>query len=99
MVVQTASVILNIVFAPILIFGWGTGVAYGVAGAAIATFIAIVIGTGWLALYFLPPDAYLKFRVAELRPRFGLWREMLKIGLPAGAEFALMRCTSFSFMR
>jgi putative MATE family efflux protein len=90
MVVQTATVILNIVLAPILVFGWGTGVAFGVAGAAIATFIAIVIGTVWLALYFLPPDAYLKFHVAQLRPRFGLWKDMLKIGLPAGAEFAMM---------
>jgi putative MATE family efflux protein len=90
MVVQTATVILNIVLAPILIFGWGTGAAFGVAGAAIATFIAIVAGTIWLALYFVPADAYLKFHVAQLTPRFGLWQDMLKIGLPAGAEFALM---------
>ena len=90
MVVQTATVILNIVLAPILIFGWGTGVAFGVAGAAIATFIAIVVGTVWLALYFVPVDAYLKFHAAQLRPRLELWQDMLKIGLPAGAEFALM---------
>jgi putative MATE family efflux protein len=90
MVVQTATVILNIVLAPILIFGWGTGVAFGVAGAAIATFIAIVVGTIWLALYFVPADAYLRFHVAQSRPRLGLWKEMLRIGLPAGAEFALM---------
>ena len=90
MVVQTASVILNIVLAPILVFGWGTGLAFGVAGAAIATFIAIAVGTLWLALYFVPAGAYLKFRAAQLRPRLGLWKDMLRIGLPAGAEFALM---------
>src|SRR5215210_1375305 len=33
MVVQTATVILNIVLAPFLIFGWGTGRQLGVAGA------------------------------------------------------------------
>ena len=90
MVVQTATVILNIVLAPILIFGWGTGVALGVAGAALATFIAIAIGVVWMGLYFAPHDAYLKFTPREWAPRFGLWGEMLKIGLPAGAEFALM---------
>ena len=90
MIVQTATVILNIVLAPVLIFGWGTGRPLGVAGAAIATFIAIAIGVVWMVLYFLPVDAYLKFTPREWKPRLALWRDILKIGLPAGAEFALM---------
>jgi putative MATE family efflux protein len=90
MVVQTATVIINIVLAPILIFGWGIGQALGVAGAALATFLAIAIGVAWMALYFWHADAYLKFVPREWFPRFGLWRDMLKIGLPAGAEFGLM---------
>src|SRR5215207_8578001 len=40
MIVQTATVILNIVLAPVLIFGWGIGHAFGVNGAAIATLLA-----------------------------------------------------------
>ena len=90
MVVQTASVILNIVLAPILIFGWGTGYALGVAGAALASFIAILIGVVWMATYFVGPSAYLSFSPADWRPNVRMWAEMLKIGLPAGAEFALM---------
>src|SRR4029453_3518839 len=90
MVVQTATVILNIVLAPVLIFGWGTGRPLGVAGAAIATLLAIAIGVVWMALYFLPAEAYLKFTPGSWAPRFNLWSDMLKIGLPAGAEFALM---------
>jgi putative MATE family efflux protein len=90
MIVQTAVVILNIVLAPFLIFGWGTGVAFGVAGAAMATFFAIAIGVIWMTLYFLPADAYLRFTPRDLTPRFRLWGDMLKIGLPAGAEFLLM---------
>jgi Na+-driven multidrug efflux pump len=62
----------------------------GVAGAALATFIAVAAGTSWLVLYFLPKDAYLKFMPSDWRPRPRLWAAMLKIGLPAGAEFALM---------
>jgi putative MATE family efflux protein len=90
MVVQTATVILNIVLAPVFIFGWGTGIALGVAGAAISTLVAIAIGVVWMILYFLPGDAYLRFSIRDWKPRFDLWRDMLKIGLPAGAEFALM---------
>jgi putative MATE family efflux protein len=90
MIVQTAVVVFNIGLAPVLIFGWGTGVAFGVAGAAMATFFAIAIGVVWMTLYFLPADAYLRFTPRDLRPRFRLWGDMLKIGLPAGAEFLLM---------
>src|SRR5262245_2208874 len=90
MVVQTATVIINMILAPFLLFGWGTGRPMGVAGAAFATFIAILIGTVWLAMYFRPKDSYLKFMRVDWRPQLDLWANMLKIGLPAGAEFALM---------
>jgi len=90
MVVQSATVILNIVLAPVLIFGWGTGIPLGVAGAALSTLIAIAIGVVWMVVYFLPAGAYLRFSFRDWTPRFDLWRDMLKIGLPAGAEFAFM---------
>jgi putative MATE family efflux protein len=90
MIVSTASVILNIVLAPFLIFGWGTNRPFGVAGAAISSLIAIAIATVWLTLYFLPKASYLKFMRADWKPDFPLWKRMLGIGLPAGAEFALL---------
>ncbi len=90
MIVQTATVILNMVLAPFLIFGWVTHRPLGVAGAALATFISVVVGTIWFLSYFLPKRAYLRFVIADWKPRIELWRSMLRIGLPAGAEFALM---------
>jgi MATE family, multidrug efflux pump len=90
MVVQTATVILNMILAPILIFGWFTHRPLGVTGAALSTFIAIVVGTVWLSTYFRPAAAFLRFMRADWRPRLDLWAAMLKIGLPAGAEFALI---------
>jgi putative MATE family efflux protein len=89
MVVSTATVTLNMILAPFLIFGWGTGRPLGVAGAAISSLIAIVVGIAWLATYFLPRTAYLRFEIRDWKPRFDLWKRMLAIGLPAGFEFAV----------
>jgi len=89
-VVSTGSVIVNMVLAPILIFGWVTGHPFGVAGAAISSLIAIVVAIIWFATYFLAKDSYLRFVRADQKPRLALWRKMLAIGLPAGFEFAMM---------
>jgi len=90
MIVSTASVILNIVLAPFLIFGWVTHRPYGVAGAAISTLVSVTVAVVWLTLYFLPAGSYLKFVRAEWKPDLTLWKKMLGVGLPAGAEFALL---------
>ncbi len=89
MVVQSSTVVLNMVLAPFLIFGWGTGHPLGVAGAAISTLVAVAVGSVWLTLYFLPEDSFLRFVPADARPQIALWGRMLKIGLPAGAEFGM----------
>jgi putative MATE family efflux protein len=89
-VLQVATVLLNIVLAPVLMFGWGTGRPRGVAGAAIASLVAIGVGCVAFVLYFLRPASPLRFDPAEWTPRPRLWGAMLRIGLPAGGEFALM---------
>ena len=90
MVVQATTVILNMVLAPFLIFGWVTHHPLGVAGAALATFISIAVGSTWLLLYFRPGVTALEFMPADWKPRVRLWGALLRIGLPAGAEFAMM---------
>jgi putative MATE family efflux protein len=90
MIVQSATIVINIILAPLLIFGWGTGLALGVAGAALATLIALVVGNIWLALYFSGQQAYLTFSIPQMAPQRHLWAKMLKVGLPAGAEFGMM---------
>ena len=90
MVVQTTTVIINIVLAPVLMFGWGTGRPMGVAGTALASLIAVAVGVGWLATYFVGRESYLMFLWRDMKPQFKLWGDLLKIGLPAGAEFGLM---------
>ncbi len=51
MLLQSGSVILNAVLAPILIAGWGTGVPLGVFGAGLASSIAAA--AGFLGMLFV----------------------------------------------
>ena len=52
MVVQMATVLINAVLAPVLIAGVGTGRPMGVAGAGLASTLAVVAGVLMLAWYF-----------------------------------------------
>src|SRR5439155_1448770 len=75
-VVQTGSVIINMVLAPFLIFGWLTGHAFGVAGAAISSLVAIMVADIWLATYFLAKKSYLRFVKTDQKPRLATWSKM-----------------------
>jgi putative MATE family efflux protein len=88
--VQILTVIINAVLAPVLIAGWGTGRPLGVAGAGLATTIAIVIGTVLLWFYFHQLEHEVAYDRALVRPRLDVWRRILRIGTPAGAEFLTM---------
>ena len=89
MVVQAFTVVLNTMLAPVLIAGWGTSHPMGVAGAALASTIAVAVGVIMLTCYFLRLEHYVNFDLTQWSPKFATWRRMLNIGLPAGGEFAL----------
>jgi putative MATE family efflux protein len=88
-VVGITTVVINMVVAPVLIFGWFGAPAFGIGGAAVASLIAIVAGTVWLGLHFRH-EPVLSYSRSRLRPRMDVWKRMLAIGLPAGFEFAMM---------
>lgn len=90
MIVQILTLVANTILAPILIAGWGTGYPMGVAGAGLATTVSVVIGIILLTVYFVRLEHYVSFNSAQWRPRMAVWWRMLKIGLPAGGEFALI---------
>jgi putative MATE family efflux protein len=90
MVVQVLTLVINTILAPILIAGWGIGHPMGVAGAGLASTIAIVVGVILLSLYFVRLEKYVSFHKEQWQPRVAVWKRMLTVGLPAGGEFALM---------
>jgi len=81
---QVLAMVTGFVF---LIVGLAGRTRYSVA---MSSLIAIVIGVVWLTTYFFARDSFLRFAVADWRPRLDLWKQMLTIGLPAGFEFAMM---------
>ncbi len=83
MKIKIASVVLNIVLDPLLIFGIGFFPELGIAGAAVATvvsrFAAAVVG-----VYLLVTGRRgLTVRPAHLVPRWSLMRVVIRIGTPA----------------
>jgi len=89
-VVQIITVVINAVLAPILIAGWGTGHAMGVAGAGLASSISLAVGVLMLWWYFRKLEHYVGFDRSQWSPQWLQWKRILNIGLPAGGEFALM---------
>uniref|UniRef100_UPI0027B9412A MATE family efflux transporter n=1 Tax=Gemmatimonas sp. TaxID=1962908 RepID=UPI0027B9412A len=90
MLVQIVTVVMNIILAPILIAGWGTGRPLGAAGAGLASSIAIAVAVIMMLVYFVRLEHYVSFRRDLLTARWDVLARMLKLGLPPGAEFALM---------
>lgn len=90
MIVSMITLLLNIVLAPILIAGWGTGHPFGVAGAGLASSLSIGVGVVLMAIYFVRLENYVGFHGEQWRPRLDTWKRMLRIGAPAGGEFALI---------
>ncbi len=90
MVLQTATIILNAILAPVLIAGWGTGIALGPAGAGWASSIASLVGTIGLVVMFPRVQKYLRLHLDSLTPKFSAWKRIIFIGLPTSLEFLMM---------
>jgi putative MATE family efflux protein len=89
-VVLVITVVLNLILAPVLVFGWGTGHPLRVAGAALATFIAVSAGVAAMAFYFFWQKRYIYFDVSLWKPINSIWAEILRIGVPAGGELVIL---------
>ena len=82
MIIQASGAIFNVIFDPILIFGYLGFPAMGVAGAAYAT-VAGQIFAMFMGIVFLKRNRHLSVRL--LRPRIyrDSAQDIIKVGLPA----------------
>lgn len=90
MIIQSLTVVLNAILAPVLIAGWVTGYPLGVAGAGLASSIAMVAGTVAFAVMFNRIQPHLHLHAFRLVPRFDVWLRIVGVGLPAAGEFLIM---------
>lgn len=91
--IQSATVVVNAILAPVLVMGWGTGHAMGVAGAGLASSIAALFGATAFAVMFNRAQKYMHLHPA-LHPKWTVWKRIIAIGLPATGEFALIFITT-----
>jgi putative MATE family efflux protein len=77
MIVDICSLVLNIILAPIFIFIFH----WGIAGAALATTIAVVFAFVQ-SLYYLK-RSYIKLRLRSFRCSWPVMREIIWVGFPA----------------
>ncbi len=93
MLIQSGTVLINAILAPILIMGFLTGHAMGVAGAGLASAIAALFGTGGFVVMFNRAQKYMHLH-SSLHPKWGVWKRITGIGLPATGEFAMIFVTT-----
>lgn len=77
MITMLISVIANIILAPIFIhfLGWG------IKGAALATFIAMVIGFAFVIVHFTLPTSFIKLRIKNLKLNSKIVWSITSIGM------------------
>jgi putative MATE family efflux protein len=90
MIIQVISVFVNIVLAPVLIVGWGTGKPMGPAGAGLASSIAMLVGVVLSVYYFVKHEKYVAMHRDQMEVNWPVWGRLMIIGLPVGLEFFLM---------
>jgi putative MATE family efflux protein len=93
MILQSVTVVINAILAPVLIMGFVTGHAMGVAGAGLASSIAALFGIIALGAMFNRSQKYMHLH-SSLHPKWEVWKRITAIGAPATGEFAMIFITT-----
>jgi len=93
--------VLDMGLNPLLILGWGPVPALGIAGSAIASASANVIGLAALLVYLYRRDISIRLRGREWRylvPDWSLVRTIGAKGVPMGMQMIVMALSSLSML-
>ena len=83
MISQGVGAVVNIVFDPILIFGWLGFPAMGVAGAAAATVFGQAVACVLAIVFHVRGNRELRLPLRGFRPQRRAFRQILSIGVPS----------------
>jgi len=82
-----SGTVINIILDPLLIFGWGPFPEFGLAGAAVATIISVIVS--FIIFMVLLLRGGLEFKIGRwfhTRPDFGIMAKILRIGIPISLQ-------------
>ena len=82
MIIQASGAIFNVVFDPILIFGYFGFPELGIAGAAFAT-VAGQLFAMIMGLFFLKRNRYINIRLLRLNFNGNCAKDILEVGIPS----------------
>ncbi len=83
MLTSLVGVILNVMFDPLLIFGWGPIPALGMRGAALATVIAQFFCSVMALLTMYKKRVFLSWSLLNFRPEVSILTGIYRVGMPA----------------
>lgn len=78
-----ATALLHLGLSPLLVFGWGPVPGMGVAGAALSTLTVNALSALVMVAWLLRRDGAVHLGRTPWWPQRPLWREILRVGLPA----------------
>ena len=97
MAFMITATVINIILDPFLIFGLGPFPEMGVRGAALATVIAQLIGSGLCFSYIVAHKSAYRVKLLHLKPNLPILRDIYRVGFPSmlielmgGVIFALV---------
>ena len=95
------TVVLDVGLNPLLIFGWGPVPSFGVAGSALATLTAQVIGIAALLIFLYRRHHFLalgRHELGFLRPRGAVIRALVTKGLPMGMQMFVVSLSAIAMI-
>jgi putative MATE family efflux protein len=93
-VIMIVVALLNIVLDPLLIFGVGDWAGWGIGGAAAASVISrgvALVASTWILRY---REDLISFAVPEMADVLQSWKEVMRVGAPAGATRSVVPLTN-----